>query len=122
MYMDNQANKQYICPFCGALLDKQEGFNEENDTWTCIYCDNTVSLKTKEDMKRNKTNQNAERLWRKTRPVVEFGVGLALIAIGTAIAAAEYFIDKTEKKEKMDDESYKVDEDEISENIDNNIL
>lgn len=73
-------------------------------------------------MKRNKTNQNAERLWRKTRPVVEFGVGLALIAIGTAIAAAEYFIDKTEKKEKMDDESYKVDEDEISENIDNNIL
>ena len=74
-----------------------------------------------EDMKRT-INNNAQRLWKKTKPVVEFGAGLILIALGTAIAAAEYFIDRNEKKEAMDDQSYDIPEEEISENIDNNVL
>ncbi|MBQ9425599.1 MAG: hypothetical protein IJU42_06615 [Erysipelotrichaceae bacterium] len=119
--MENQVKKQYLCPFCGAELSKQEGFSEEKDRWICLYCGNEVQIKEKEDMKRT-INNNAQRLWKKTKPVVEFGAGLILIALGTAIAAAEYFIDRNEKKEAMDDQSYDIPEEEISENIDNNVL
>ena len=113
--------KSKTCPFCGAELSKQEGFSEEKDRWICLYCGNEVQIKEKEDMKRT-INNNAQRLWKKTKPVVEFGAGLILIALGTAIAAAEYFIDRNEKKEAMDDQSYDIPEEEISENIDNNVL
>ena len=121
IHMENQVKKQYICPFCAADLNRQEGFSEEKDKWTCIYCGNEVTLKGKEDMKERSIN-HAERLWKKTRPVVEFGAGLILIAVGTAIAAAEYFIGKNEKKEAMDDSSYDVPEDEIGNRTDDNII
>lgn len=124
--MDNKVKKIYVCPFCSAELNKQEGFNEEDILWKCSYCGNTVELHEGEDMKKTNKDLRAQTkaLIRKTRPIVEFGVGLALIAIGTAVAAAEYFIDKTEKKEPMEDEKY---EDEVKidpsiEDQDHNII
>ena len=41
----------------------------------------------------------AETLWKQAKPVLELGVGLLLVGLGTAIAAAEYFIEKTEKRD-----------------------
>ncbi len=116
--------KRYICPFCAAELNKQEGFSEDLDHWKCIYCDNEVTLeKENEGLKRNVIH--AETIWKKTRPVLELGVGLLLVGLGTAIAAAEYFIEKTEKREAMDDPEYETlaEQEEIHpDDISNNVL
>ena len=122
--MDNKVKKVYVCPFCSAELNKQAGFDGNKAEWECQYCGNTVKLSEGDDMKRefNELRSDARAVWKKAKPVVEFGTGLVLIALGTAVAAAEYFIDKMEKSEPMDDKEYENKVDPVIEDQDHNII
>ena len=93
--MDNTVKKIYVCPFCAAKLNEQEGFDEKEDTFKCVYCGNDVKLSAtkKEDV----LTKEVDRFFKKAGPVLEFGAGLALIALGTALSAAEYVIEKNAK-------------------------
>ena len=91
------SKNNYVCPFCAADLSKQDGFNP-SEKWKCAYCGNEVYMNS-----RIKTGTvNSERLWRKAKPVAEILVGLTVLAIGTAVTAAEFFIRKSEKSGEMD--------------------
>ena len=33
-----ESSEYYYCPYCGAILDTQVGFNPELDYWVCLEC------------------------------------------------------------------------------------
>ena len=85
--MENKVKKIYICPFCSAQLDKQEGFEEEAESFECRFCGNTIRLKEENE---------TDPIIRKTKPVLEFTAGLVLIGFGALLSAAEYLFSKKE--------------------------
>ncbi len=115
--MNNEVKKIYVCPFCSAKLNEQEGFDEKKKDMKCLYCGNVVSLNKEEDIVKD-----VKSLVKKARPIVEFGTGLALIALGTAVSAAEYVIEKRSGSTLKKNEPEKTKVDPNIEDKDRNII
>ena len=58
--------KQYKCSFCTANLNRQEGFDENCEIWTCKYCGKETKIITRK--------QKMVSVWNTAKPYVYVGV------------------------------------------------
>ncbi len=105
----NEDKGYIVCPYCNARLDDQPGFAGNDGKWRCVYCDMESEIERSEIM-REKREARREFLRVRAKKVSKNLIIVGAVAVGAAVMASEYFINRFISKTREENKEETVEE------------